>query len=63
MFLLKDPNNHTVRASMFFYKDSPELVQAAPGFSAHCKAAAWWLICWDEKRSQETWRAYNVTTG
>ena len=48
---------------MFFYKDSPELVQAAPGFSAHCKAAAWWLICWDEKRSQETWRAYNVTTG
>ena len=34
--------------------------QAQPQFIRGCNQSRWWLICWDEARSRETWRAYNV---
>jgi hypothetical protein len=35
-------------------------LQAQPEFFKICNKSSYWLICWDEKRSKETWRAYNV---
>ena len=47
---------------MFYFKDDPALEKAEPAFIKNCKTSSWWLICWDEARSKETWRAYNVRT-
>ncbi len=36
--------------------------QAMPDFIRRCAAAPpFWQICWDEARSREEWRAYNVS--
>ncbi|GAX85694.1 hypothetical protein CEUSTIGMA_g13110.t1 [Chlamydomonas eustigma] len=56
---IQDNVNFSVRASMFFFKMKPEFLKAQPEFMKACNASHWWLTCWDEGRSMETWRAYN----
>ncbi|KAG1659044.1 hypothetical protein FOA52_010884 [Chlamydomonas sp. UWO 241] len=58
-FYVQDRNTYAVRASMFYFKDDPAIAAAQPDFFNTCNRSAWWLICWEEARSKETWRAYN----
>ena len=50
-----------LRTDFFSYRNDPALEASEPTFIKGCRASSWWLICWDEARSRETWRAYNVS--
>jgi len=58
---------YAVRASMLFWSDelqaSPAAaVAAAPNTARACQKCwpkCYWMHCWSEKRSRESWRAYN----
>ncbi|KAL6747570.1 hypothetical protein V8C86DRAFT_2906417 [Haematococcus lacustris] len=57
---LQDHDTHAIRASLFFNSSLPQYQQAMPDFIASCNAQRpFWLVCWDEQRASETWRAYN----
>ncbi len=59
--------DHSVRASMLHWSDAfqarPDAAAAAaPSTAAACRKCwpkCYWMHCWSEKRSLETWRAYN----
>ena len=58
---------YAVRASMLYWSDAlqaaPEAaIAAAPATAKACQKCwpkCYWMHCWSEKRSRETWRAYN----
>ena len=59
--------DYSVRASMLYWSDEldgqPERMQAAsPALWTACHKCwpkCYWMHCWSEKRSLETWRSYN----
>ena len=58
---------YAVRASMLYWSDALQAapnaaIAAAPATAKACQKCwpkCYWMHCWSEKRSRETWRAYN----
>lgn len=63
---LQSGSDYGVARSMLFWSDAHNanrsLASHHPELHAACHACwpkCWWLVCWDQKASAATWRAYN----